>query len=332
MINLISILVRAYGSVLRPESPQRALKRLQASASPSIKQLLEQDGLGNTVLHHAARGRLDNLKFDEVINTVEEEAGIVMAKIVNIRGEIPAQVAGERLHRGNPIRAKIIALTRKHQSRPLHALTDLNEVMAPYKDKNISKTLHENLVLGCTIVNMVRDLKLESLTHPHVNDLPQAEQTKLFDKIEFMRNEARQKGQLLLKEMVNESKDTKRLAYFDQQKSIAIKHGVGNCAEFSMIAMFYLLTYGAKTDILSLILKKADHEMVLIGNLNDENAVVCDSHAGQVYPFREFNDHATGSMFKLSFDFARSRGIDWMTQTSYEPRVHRFEGIPYPYI
>jgi hypothetical protein len=112
--------------------------------------------------------------------------------------------------------------------------------------------------------------------------------------------------------------------------AVFISHAkVGNCHEFTMIALNYLMKNHSEINAEIFTVTQGDHVFVVIGgdhaeeNLQQdylgENAVICDPHAGEVYPASELHSRMTTHK-SVSYP---GRFSHWLNvQASYNPRCH----------
>ena len=319
-------MVRAAMGVSRYESPQAALKRLRDAAPAPLKLLLTPDQRGNTVLHHAAMKQKDVATFERNIASVGEEAAIVMAKMANDQGRLPLQIATNVFE--NPERDTIpltlYLLTRKHNSKPLHEKIDEKEVLSRYASKPLSKGLHENILIGCAVVNMVRDLKLESMTHPSVNDIDGMEQLDISLSIDRMREDKKDNTQKIKRNMAGAPFDEAQRAHLENEVTVPSEHGVGNCGEFAMLALSFLINNFGKLRSGVFSVEFGDHAMTMFGDKDDE-AVVSDPHAGDVYPLSEIPERMTGGAYGFGYLRNKDKIVDWISETSYNPNIHHMK-------
>ncbi len=262
---------------------------------------------GNTPLHHAIWQFKDLDQFKSFLDTAGKGAASVMSRTVNDRGELPIDLINNMAFEKNineKLYSMLIPLMAAHRFlKKLSDRIDSKKLLESYRYSPASK-IYKNLQLACSIVNRTREALKKSSTHPEINNWKHEEKFKLNVEICNMRSSI-----LLAHHKGHDEKITE----------LPLKLRIGNCREFSNIALHFLRLQDKNIPVKEHFVEKGDHRFLIIGE--GYNAVVCDAWVGEVYPASDIPNRL-GNYRQYSADYSKEDSIVNVI-TSFNKNFHK---------
>lgn len=259
---------------------------------------------GNTPLHISVAQYNHQNEINKLIKDVGNEAAATMAKTINDRGQLPVDLLAYRY---------TLQLEKKQAAfsllRPLMLMNDIRPLSEPINVDAILKRYYSphddvllcHLKLACSIANKTRATLKESATHPQPHH-SEDKQIELLLKTEEMREKY---------PTITSLQDLEKLAY------TASQYGVGNCAEFTYLALYNLIKQKREKSFAIIYeIFRGDHSVLYFDD------VVCDAWAGDAYPVTEINSRL--KTYRRIEDY-NDELIFINVPTSFNPNYHKLQ-------
>lgn len=250
------------------------------------------DAEGNTPLHHAIKQCDSVFAFDQLLNHFGRPAMVQMSKTMNNVGELPIDWAEADAFSFSGYSVKLFELMSPTDLQPLHASLSVDALLAAHGDEG-NPVLNRHLRVACALVNDVREKINISTSHPSFDPyLPASD--AVIKQFAAIRQKCRLSCELTSVHLPN--------AYVLKKAKMTLRYGMGNCEEYSCLAMNLLETqpfYGVSAEMVAM--EPGDHVFVVLGRAPaaaakdlrswGRAAVICDPWMGAVYPVSTFEIH-----------------------------------------
>lgn len=288
----------------------------------STRLTIAVDAEGNTPLHHAIV-QCDSVQaFQAIVTQHGHEHVAQMSRTFNFEGELPIDRATDDAFALGGYAETLFPMMQTAHVRTLDRPLSVESVLQEHGDDD-NPALNHHLVAGTVLVNYVRGKLKTSTSYPWFDPyLP--ESGSIMKRLDD--------GRKKFSQWIVKNSTTAKYSKHDISKKaeLTLRYQVGNCEEFSCIALQTLLThpfYGISGELA--IVEPGDHAFVVLGrspasrtsdfNSWGRSAVVCDPWVGEVYPVKKFEVY--GRDYRFYDDTMRQQV--WHVFPYYNPRYHR---------
>jgi hypothetical protein len=265
---------------------------------------------GDNLLHHTIRElkgiptATDALMhFSSKLKSQDNKTLSDLSRQTNNTGQIPIDLIVHQflnnqaaLIWGIILMKILIAMMLDMEVKPINKLQPLK----PFDNKD---PLQVNLNTANQVVNAVRTIMRNSMTHPDCNKLSRKDNAFIAQKILTVRARC----DTLFPIAVD--------AYIQKSAQYVMDEGTGNCEEFSYVALYKLHDINPHISGEIYRISNGDHCFLIIGRQKDsdiydwntwgEHAVVCDAWLGEAFPVKAIPE-------KLA-DFTSHCGLNFIT-------------------
>lgn len=292
------------------------MARLRFFANP---QQLNIDG--DTALHSLVRNLNSSKEITQFVEMMGEEQSSIMAKTVNNKGEIPFDLV-KKLNINQKektiINSMLLDLASKNNLKKLSESINLSDVIKQYEANGpLTAAQLANLEEACVITNLVRQIIVESTTHPQTTHSYE-KNNQLQNLMDSLKMSTQQQEKQILYNNGQPYRITK-LTYngfeVELPKTVGYEfianrvkpfedNHLANCEWYSYIALKLLVLrndYRLNGEIYGI--ENGDHVFLVIGRDPNSDpdkpetwgpkAVICDAWAGNIFLATEINTKLT---------------------------------------
>lgn len=292
---------------------------------------LGKNKTGDTRLHELIKEKAPPEVIEAYLSQVSslnKRAALGLAHTVNREGMLPINLLPPN-HK-SPQEQEICSILLSHmiplKVKPLSEKLDRASMLEIFKGQ-LSPQLIKNFDLAFSVAIKTRKALHHSYTHPDVNLFSASKKTALISKIDAMRELANSISAKISKSDPELNKKALSKLTLEQVALLYIKNGVGNCEEYSQLALYFALKADPKIN--AEIFGCGDHAFIVFdrdpkSNLNDldtwgSDALICDPWKGLIYPVSAWRD----LLFEIRTCYIN--GVDYEFNVKFNPEVHALE-------